>query len=87
MCGAIDHARFTPNSDRKSDFRKRSCLLYPPKADMCGAVVHVCYGPKADIKVSLSHRTRNGGRQHETARGHGDSAILAVLADRFWLHL
>jgi hypothetical protein len=21
----------------------------PPKADMCGALVHVCFGPKADI--------------------------------------
>src|SRR5262245_58520014 len=23
----------------------------PPKADMCGAVVHVCFGPIADIKT------------------------------------
>jgi hypothetical protein len=22
---------------------------FPPKADMCGALVHVCFGPKADI--------------------------------------
>jgi hypothetical protein len=21
----------------------------PPKADICGAMAHVCYGPKADI--------------------------------------
>jgi hypothetical protein len=21
----------------------------PPKADMCGALAHVCFGPKADI--------------------------------------
>jgi hypothetical protein len=28
-----------------------SALL--PKADMCGAVAHVCFGPKADIFVSL----------------------------------
>src|SRR5262249_15410155 len=32
----------------KADSRKQSCLLYP-KADMCGALGHVCYGPKADI--------------------------------------
>jgi hypothetical protein len=29
-----------------------ACLLYPPKADMCSALAHVCYGPKADIVVS-----------------------------------
>jgi hypothetical protein len=21
----------------------------PPKADMCGAIAHVCFGPKADM--------------------------------------
>jgi hypothetical protein len=23
--------------------------LFTPKADMCGAVAHVCFGPKADM--------------------------------------
>jgi hypothetical protein len=23
--------------------------LYPPKADMCGALANVCYGPEADM--------------------------------------
>jgi integrase len=27
----------------------------PLKADMCGAVPHVCFGPKADIRHSLDH--------------------------------
>ena len=27
----------------------------PPKADMCGAVVHVCYGPKADMAHLFNH--------------------------------
>jgi hypothetical protein len=26
----------------------------PPKADMCGALGHVCFGPKADIVPFLS---------------------------------
>jgi hypothetical protein len=33
----------------KADSRKRSCPLLPPKADMCGAIAHVCYGPIGDI--------------------------------------
>jgi len=24
-----------------------------PKADMCGALAHVCFGPEADIKRSV----------------------------------
>ena len=32
MCAAKRNVRFTPNSDRESDFR--TCPLYPPKADM-----------------------------------------------------
>jgi hypothetical protein len=27
----------------------------PPKADMCGAVAHVCYGPKADIALLFDY--------------------------------
>jgi hypothetical protein len=33
----------------KADSRKRLCLLLPPKADMCSALVDVRFGPKADI--------------------------------------
>src|SRR5262245_28129077 len=32
MCVAKSDVCFTPNSDRESDFRKRSCLLYPPES-------------------------------------------------------
>src|SRR5262245_51798002 len=39
-----------PIATAKADFRTESCLLYPPKADMCGALGHVCYGPRVDIK-------------------------------------
>jgi len=27
----------------------------PPKADMCGALAHVCFGPIADIAVRVLH--------------------------------
>ena len=30
-----------PIATAKADSRKWSCPLYPPKADMCGALVHV----------------------------------------------
>jgi hypothetical protein len=26
----------------------------PPKADMCGAIAHVCFGPIADISIALN---------------------------------
>jgi hypothetical protein len=31
----------------------------PPKADMCGAIAHVCFGPKADI-ASFDHFVGTG---------------------------
>jgi hypothetical protein len=34
-----------------SIFRPTSAL--PPKADMCGALAHVCFGPKADIGLCI----------------------------------
>jgi hypothetical protein len=35
--------------------RKKSCPLYPQKADMCGALDYVCFGPEADIGQLLDH--------------------------------
>jgi hypothetical protein len=49
ICGATSHVRFTPNSDRKSEFSQKVMSALPPKADMCGATRDVRYGPKADI--------------------------------------
>jgi hypothetical protein len=34
--------------------RCAQCPLPPPKADMCGALGHVCFGPKADIEGNYS---------------------------------
>jgi hypothetical protein len=41
ICNAPTHVRFTPNSDRKSGLRQTIMSALPPKADMCGALVHV----------------------------------------------
>jgi hypothetical protein len=46
---ATSHVRFTPNSDRESDFLQTVMSDLPPKADMCSAQAHVRFGPKADI--------------------------------------
>jgi hypothetical protein len=53
ICSAKRHVRFTPNSDRESDFPQTVVSALPPKADMCGALAHVCFGPIADISVAL----------------------------------
>src|SRR5262249_48885692 len=52
--------RVTPDSD--ADLCKRSCPLYPPKADMCGAAGDVCFGPIADIDGA---RINTGLMQHD----------------------
>ena len=49
---ATSHVRFTPNSDRESDIPPKAMSALPPKADMCGALAHVCFGPIADIVAS-----------------------------------
>jgi hypothetical protein len=48
MCSAQAHVRFTPNSDRESDFPQTVMSALPPKADMCSARGHVCFGPEAE---------------------------------------
>jgi len=42
MCGAKRDVRFTPNSDRESRHLQKVMSAFPPKADMCGALAHVC---------------------------------------------
>ena len=49
ICAAIRRVRFTPNSDRESEFPHEVMSALPPKADMCSAVPHVRFGPIADI--------------------------------------
>jgi hypothetical protein len=38
MCTAIGHVRFTPNSDRESEFPHKVMSALRPKVDMCGAL-------------------------------------------------
>jgi len=49
MCVAKSDVRFTPHSDRESEFPQEAMSALPPKADMCGALGHVRFGPIADI--------------------------------------
>jgi hypothetical protein len=55
MCAAKSDVRFTPNSDRKSEFPHKVMSALHPKADMCGALDHVRFGPIADIAVRVLH--------------------------------
>jgi hypothetical protein len=44
-CAAASDIRFTPNSDRESEFSQKVMWALPPKADMCGATSDVRFGP------------------------------------------
>jgi|KBSMisStaDraftv2_1062788.scaffolds.fasta_scaffold03473_12 hypothetical protein len=56
-----------PIATAKADFGKPSCLLYPPIADMCGALAHVGFGPIADI-APVIRSPRSRGRAVPAAR-------------------
>ena len=43
--GAKSIVRFASNSDRESGFPQTVMSALPLKADMCGALAHVCFGP------------------------------------------
>jgi hypothetical protein len=58
ICAAISDVRFTPNSDRESEFSQKVMSALPPKADMCGATAYVCFRPKADIRLSSTSSAR-----------------------------
>ena len=71
---AIGNVRFTPNSDRESEFPQRTMSALPPKADMCSALAHVCFGPKADM-ILFDHFISAG----EQRRRHGEAASHSGL--------
>jgi hypothetical protein len=56
ICAAQNHVRFTPNSDRKSEFPHKVMSALPPKADMCSATVDVRFGPIADMLIAFQQR-------------------------------
>ena len=39
-----------PIATAKADMPQMVMSALPPKADMCGAFIHVCFGPIADIQ-------------------------------------
>jgi hypothetical protein len=67
MCSAREHVRFTPNSDRQSEFPHNAMSALPPKADMCAATRDVRYGPNATVRAPKQSRSPfdhiGGGRK------------------------
>jgi len=63
-------AIFTTRLMSRAGLRGRQPMsALPPKADMCGALLHVCYGPIADIiDVLLSTAAIRVHRQRERRR-------------------
>ena len=81
MCAASSHVRFTPDSDRESDFPQTVMSALPPKADMCSALADVCFGPKADIGTIMSVQGERGSaRQNDP--DFGELARLRIDLDR-----
>ena len=88
MCSAKGHVRFAPNSDRESGFPQTVMSALPPKADMCGALAHVCFGPKADILRSGNdvRFLPKSGRLHREplvavmSHFHEESSLLCELS-------
>ena len=39
-----------PIATAKADMPQMVMSALPPKADMCGAFIHVCFGPEADMR-------------------------------------
>jgi hypothetical protein len=88
ICAATSHVRFTPNSDRESDFPQTVMSALPPKADMCSALAHVCFGPKADILRSgndVRFMPKSGRLHRESlvavmSHFHEESSLLCELS-------
>jgi hypothetical protein len=45
ICAATSHVRFTPNSDRESEFPHKVMSALPPKADMAMALRMSAFDP------------------------------------------
>src|SRR5262245_2134138 len=55
----------------------------PPKADMCGAVAHVCFGPKADMEPFHPALTCGLSVEHVVSRERATNALKCKIADWF----
>src|SRR5262249_30184102 len=42
-----------PQHQKQTFAAQNSISALPPKADMCGALAHVCFGPEADMRLLL----------------------------------
>jgi hypothetical protein len=49
-----------PSDQAAQGSRFRRTYALPPKADMCGALAHVCFGPKADIEPIYTNAATRG---------------------------
>ena len=66
-CAAQSVMSALPNSDHESGHPQKVMSALPPKADVCGALAHVCFGPKADIAIYLI--TSSANRSNPGPRG------------------
>jgi hypothetical protein len=66
---------YPPTATAKADMPQMVMSALHLKADMCGALSHVCFGPKADITWSLDHFVGVG----EHGRRHGEAQRLRGL--------
>src|SRR5262249_8548826 len=78
MCGATGHVRFTPNSDRESDFRKRSCPLYARKRTYAVQHAMSALGQKRTFGAYRlpSNAEPHGGENQQTANDVVNSRAL-----------
>ena len=70
-----------PKATAKADFRTRSCLLYPRKADMCGATRRCPLCAKSGHAHLFDHlvRTRLQCRRHAQAERLGGLEVDVQL--------
>src|SRR5262245_59705007 len=79
ICVAKSDVRFTPNSDRESEFPHKAMSALPLKADMCSALADVCYGPKADMRRTCHSYSMTSSARPSTTGGIARPSALAVL--------
>jgi hypothetical protein len=72
-----------PIATAKADSRKRSCLLYPPKAEMCGATRDFRFGSKANIRRHARSAVRICEAKIGTMYLYEASLMLAPKARQF----
>ena len=67
-----------PIATAKADMPQMLMSALPPKADMCGALGHVCFGPKADMVRLFETKTLFVRPARRTATSTIRSAIVKM---------